>query len=85
MSDERKVYDRIWLQYDPDETTWCQDKIHDDDVAYVRVDSLAIEPEMVDAVKGAIGLCTSHGYGADTLYRLATALHEILRDEEDND
>ena len=42
-----KAPDRIYLQIDPDgegafyqidETTWCQDKINDNDVEYIRAD-----------------------------------------------
>ncbi len=34
--------DRIYLQYDPDgETTWCEDKINDDDIEYVIATRLA--------------------------------------------
>jgi len=34
--------DRIYLQYDPDgETTWCEDKINDDDIEYVIATKLA--------------------------------------------
>lgn len=33
-------HDRIWLQSEDDchEVTWCQDKINDDDVEYIRLD-----------------------------------------------
>ena len=47
MSDKQKVFDRIWLQTCGDsmsewygEITWCQDKVNDDDVEYVRADSI---------------------------------------------
>ena len=31
---------KIYLQYDPDgETTWCADKINDDDIEYVLANS----------------------------------------------
>lgn len=34
-------HERIWLQPgagDCGETTWCQDRIHDDDIEYIRAD-----------------------------------------------
>ena len=36
-------YERIWLQTTDEhgEATWCQNKINDDDVEYVRVDLYA--------------------------------------------
>lgn len=36
-----KHHERIWLQTEAESTgemTWCEDKINDDDVEYVRVD-----------------------------------------------
>ncbi len=31
-----KIPNQIWLQMDDIETTWCEDKINDDDPYYVR-------------------------------------------------
>lgn len=39
MSVHDKDHERIWLQgFDGEQRTWCQDKIEDDDTAYVRAD-----------------------------------------------
>ena len=36
---EKQWLERIYLQEDTDgETTWCQDKINDDDCEYIRAD-----------------------------------------------
>lgn len=39
-----KPDERLWLQWEGDgegEVTWCQDKINDDDIEYVREDLVA--------------------------------------------
>lgn len=41
MAEITKHHERIWLQTLSEatgETTWCEDKINDDDIEYVRVD-----------------------------------------------
>lgn len=40
MSDKTELPERIWLQPSEEEITWCQDKINDDDVEYVRADTI---------------------------------------------
>lgn len=41
MAETTKHHERIWLQTEPESTgevTWCEDKINDDDIEYIRVD-----------------------------------------------
>ena len=39
---DNKAPKTIYLQYDPDgETTWCEDKINDDDIEYVQSTEVA--------------------------------------------
>lgn len=62
-------YSRIWLQWDPEgETSWCQDKINEDDIEYVRVES--VEEELL---KTALRCGQAEGL----LYRIAAKLDAI--------
>lgn len=40
MSAVEKLPDVIWLQTQDDDVTWCEDQVNEDDVEYVRKDSL---------------------------------------------
>lgn len=40
--------ERIWLQLDPDEPTWCPDPVGDDDVEYVRADKVREQEERAE-------------------------------------
>lgn len=64
-----KPHRRIWLQYDPEgETTWCQDKINDDDVEYVKAKEID-----EDLLLTSLALGRAEGL----LYRIAAKLDEI--------
>ena len=56
---EKQWHESIWLQEDTDgETTWCQDKINDDDCKYIRADKHA-------TLKQALTLIGDIGYDYD--------------------
>lgn len=64
-----KKHKRIWLQNNPDEdTTWCQDKINDEDIEYTRADLYASlerrNEELVKAGDAAILSAYESGYNA---------------------
>lgn len=50
---------KIWLQYDPtgDETTWCQDKVNDDDFEYVSAEALKDAMDVVDELGKVLAGC----------------------------
>lgn len=63
---ESTKHDRIFLQVcdDPDndwvgEVTWCEDRIHDEDVEYIRADlvnqQLAAEQAVIERMQRALG------------------------------
>jgi len=68
---ESKEHDRIWLQTCGDpcsewngEVTWCQDKIHDDDVGYVNAKLYAEVEQQRDELLAAL---------KDTYWQLTSA------------
>jgi len=66
---------RIWLQVDPieGETTWCQDKVNDDDIEYVKAKEIE-----ADLLFTAMRL----GQAAGLLHRIAKKLDAITEATE---
>lgn len=65
---------RIWLQWDPEgETSWCQDKINDDDIEYVKAKEID-----ADMLQTALQLGRAEGL----LFRIASKLDEITEATE---
>lgn len=67
MSD-KQPWEVIYLQWNPDpdiETTWCSDKINDDDVVYLRMDLVDTSPstDAIDDLWRDIILETHPDYG----------------------
>lgn len=61
------MHNRIWLQED-DDTTWCQDKINDDDIEYVKAD---INGDLIEQAESMLEfykkLCDKINFGASFL------------------
>jgi hypothetical protein len=62
-------HDRIFLQVCEDsmsenfhEVTWCQDRVHDDDIEYIRADLVAERLAAMDAVLKQLEWCKSYSY-----------------------
>lgn len=45
---------RMWLQSDENEPTWCEDKLNDDDVEYVRADINAALLEALEYIENTL-------------------------------
>lgn len=54
----------IYLQFDPDggETTWCEDKINDDDIEYVRKSRAEKAERELAALKAKISPAENEAY-----------------------
>jgi hypothetical protein len=69
MAEITKPHERIWLQTEAESTgemTWCEDKINDDDVEYVRVDLFASLKVENEASKEMLNELLDCHYGAKT-------------------
>ena len=91
----KKPPEIIYLQYDPDgETTWCEDKINDDDIEYVLKSSAeAAEARvyelrnilnlLLDQIDYTSGACRMNEMvGAVLGKNLLEAAHRILKGGE---
>ena len=81
---ELKAHKRIWLQQEG-ETTWCQDKINDDDIEYV----LATPPQSPEAKMGRHDIVMFTGelvyrmMNPDTKMNVPTIVYEQVEIELD--